>query len=283
MDARIPKIFKMLVTHGVVLEPEKRTYEFFGSSTLNEPSITELEEKDIVKWLISDNSARDLIIEDILPIKTGEKYFYKAEVQEPVLTKDEQDSIGDIDFLVCPLNNPELTTVIEFKRIKVITQPNGKVKINRFEKNRNKGLKQIRELRKFDFHQTYLGIIIEDDGRHTQEIGTVFKTSKGENVNDIFSITFDSRLDQYAGVIYIIVNQPTGENYNLRFNLKLCTHKAAKPIHQKSLMTHRVNTLIKENNNLSKIAIKRDSLNSLLHNREMSGILKQYKKNSAAK
>lgn len=247
MEEKLPKIWKTLVTHTVPLENGKSNYEFFGNSDANESSVTELEEKEIVSWLMNNQRSREFILSEIIE-KTKVGYFFDTEVKEPILSKDNQRVIGDIDFLICPVDRPDLVTVIEFKRIKIITKENGEVKINRFEYNRDKGIKQIKELRKFDFHKTYLGIIIEDDGRHTDIKGTIFKSSKGNNVDDIYRIAFDSKLDRHAGVLFIMVNQPTGEDYNLRNNLMINILKYATPVTQSVEKTNRMRVLLKENN-----------------------------------
>lgn len=245
MDDRLPRIFKTLVVHAVPLENGKSAYEFLGDSNANDPSVIELEEKEIVRWLINNEISREFILKEIIE-NIEQNHFYDIEIKEPVLTKDDQKKIGDIDFLICPINRPDLATVIEFKRIKVITKESGEVKINRFEYNREKGVKQIRELRNLEFYKTYLGIIIEDDGRYTNEVGTIFKSSKGENIDDIFRITFDPNLDKYSGVIFIIVNQPTGEIFTSRYNLKIVTHRNATPMKQNEERTNRIRQLMKE-------------------------------------
>jgi hypothetical protein len=245
MEERLPRIWKTMVTHAVPLENGKSSYEFLNDSDANESSVIELEEKEIINWLMSNQSSREFILEDLIQFEMG-RHFFNTEIQEPVLTKDDQKKIGDIDFLICPIERPDLTTVIEFKRIKVFTKENGEIKINRFEYNRAKGIKQIKELRKLEFHKTYLGIIIEDDGRHITNKGTIFKSAKGDNIDDIYRITFDPKLEKNSGVIFIIVNQPTGENINLRCNLSLHIHRVANPMKQNDEKTNRIKHLMKE-------------------------------------
>ncbi len=242
MKDRIPRKFRTLVRDMVVLSSGKRSYEFFGESDANDPSITGLEEKEVVNWLVQDKSTREFIFNDIINIK--EDYFYATELQDSILTQESQKLIGDVDCLLVPKSSPQHAIAIEFKRIKVATTKSGNTKVNRLDYNRKKGIKQAKILRELGFHNTYLGIIIEDDGRFTNEKNSIFKTSKGDRVNDIFRITIDPKMDKYVGVIYILVNQPTGKNFFMRFNLNVATHKKARPQRQDEEITNRIKELL---------------------------------------
>ena len=245
MKENLPTFWKSKVTHAIALKQGKTTYSLLGESNSNESSVVELTEKEIISWMLNNHSHRDFILSDLIEHNLGD-HFLSTEVESPLLTKDDQKNIGDIDLLLCPIERPELATAIEFKRIKVLTQENGEVKINRLEHNKSKGVKQIKQMRKFEFHKTYLGIIIEDDGRHIKGKGTIFKSANNERINDIYRITYDPNLDENAGVIFIRINQPTGDNINTRNNIETCIHRDAKCIKQSIETTLRIKQLIKE-------------------------------------
>lgn len=233
-----------MVCHAIPLGNGKDTYIAYGNSDKDETSVIETEEREIVKWLFTNKMTNDFLLRNLIEFP-GHPHSFHFEMKEPILNRNEMTKIGDIDFLIYPQSRPDLATAIEFKKVKVFTKPNGEVKINRLDFVNKKGMKQVKQIRKLGFHKTYLGIIIEDDGRHTDEISTMHKTSKSDNVDRIFNTTNNPELEQVAGVLYIVINQPTGESVQTRFNLQFCLHKPAIKINQSVERTNRIKDLIK--------------------------------------
>lgn len=235
-------IFKAVARHEAEIKPYQRSFNFFGDSELDEESVLELEEKEIVSWIFQQKEIIPLIINEFLEdyiIKLG--YSCHLEIKDPVLNKSDQKRIGDIDILIIPFGRSDLTTVIEVKRVKLKTLENGKVKINKLDRAKSKGYKQAKELFKLKFHRTILCILIEDDARVVKSIGTLVRASESEEVEWIYSISFDEKLPKEVGVGYIIVNQPTGESFNKRFNLKYLLEKRPISVEQEIEQTNRIN------------------------------------------
>lgn len=238
----IPIFFKALIRHELPLIHGQNLYTFLGDSDQNEDSVLELKEQEVVKWLISDQSALQLMIFDIIDRKY--KYSIFPEVQAPILNSTERKRIGDVDLLLVPENRNNLSIAIEFKKIKFETLRDGSIKINGFNRAKKKGVKQANELRKLEFHQVYLGIIILDDGRFVNKKGTIFKSVNGQDLDHIFQLTFDEKLNKNIGVFYVILNQPTGQHYTSRFNLKYCVHKYANQEKQSDERNNRIKELL---------------------------------------
>jgi len=237
------RIFKTIISHKIRITGNKT--ELFNESDKSDPSVTKLTEQEIVKWIFDNHGIRDLIIEEIYSL-SDKDLSIKLGVKEPLLNKDEQKIIGDIDVVIIPKNNPEKTIIIEFKRVKVSTLIDKSVKVNKISTIRKKGFSQIKKLRKFNYHKTYLGVIIEDDARNVKSANTILRSSKNKVINSIFNINSDKTLENKAGLFFIKLTQPTGESFEIRYNLGITIEKEAAEIIQEKYITERVKELLKK-------------------------------------
>ncbi len=237
------RIFRTVVSHKVKIGGNKT--EFFNESDKNDSSVTELTEQEIVKWIFDKYELRDVITEQICSL-LAKDVDYRLEVKEPLLNKDEQKIIGDIDAVLIPKNNPEQTVIIEFKRIKVSTLTDNTVKTNKISTTRKKGFSQIKKLRKFNYYKTYLGIIIEDDSRNVNSPNTILRNSNDISVDSIFDINKDCKLESSAGLFFIKMTQPTGESFKARYNFGLNIDKFATEIEQSGIITDKIKELLIE-------------------------------------
>jgi hypothetical protein len=235
------RIFKAIISHKVEITGNKT--EFFNKSNKNDSSVTDLTEQEIVKWIFNNYDIRNTIIKEIYG-SLEKEFTIKLEVKEPLINKEEQKIIGDIDAVIIPKNNPEKTVIIEFKRIKVSTLTDKSVKINKIPAIRKKGFLQIKKLRKFNYYKTYLGVIIEDDARNVESANTILRDSKNEKVNSIFKINNDNTLENKTGLFFIKMTQPTGENFKIRHNFGIIIEKVAKEIIQENYITERIKELL---------------------------------------
>lgn len=237
------RVFRTVVSHRVKITGNK--IKFFNESDKEDSSITELTEQEIVKWIFDKYELRDVITEQICGLRAKDT-DYELEVKEPLLNKEEQKKIGDIDAVLIPKNNVEQTVIIEFKRIKVSTLKDNSVKANKISTTRKKGFSQIKKLCKFDYHKTYLGIIIEDDSRNVKSPNTILRNSNDISVDSIFDINKDDKLESNAGLFFIKVTQPTGENFKARYNFGLNIDKFATEIKQDWTTTNKIKELLTE-------------------------------------
>jgi len=235
------RVFKTIVSHKVRITGNKT--EFFNESNKSDPSVTELTEQEIVKWIFDNYDIRNIIIEEIYGL-SDKDLTIKLEVKEPLLNKDDQKIIGDIDVVIIPKNNPEKTIIIEFKRVKVSTLTGKSVRANKIPTIRKKGFSQIKKLRKFNYYKTYLGVIIEDNARNVESANTILRDSKSEIVNSIFNINSDNTLENKAGLFFIKMTQPTGENFEFRYNFGITIEKEATEIIQEKYITERIKELL---------------------------------------
>lgn len=237
------RISRSIVSH--VVKVYGNNVEFFNESLKNDSSVTDLTEQEIVKWIFDNDDLRKVIVEQLSGLSVLD-ISIKLEVKEPLLNKNEQNIIGDIDAVIIPKNNPKQTIVIEFKRIKVSTLKDKSVKANKISTARNKGFSQILKLRDFNYFKTYLGVIIEDDSRNVKSANTIIRDSDHFAFNSIYKINNDNKLENNAGLFFIKMTQPTGENFEYRFNFDLTIEKYATEIKQSDMVTSRIIELLKE-------------------------------------
>jgi hypothetical protein len=92
--------------------------------------------------------------------------------------------------------------------------------------------------RELGFHQTYLMIILLDDGRAMSTPNTMFRYGTEKTIEYIYSIPKQEPLHDDVGVIYVKISQPTGKHINLTGGIGFCIDKKAKRLDQ----SHHVNT-----------------------------------------
>ena len=71
---------------------------------------------------------------------------------------------GDIDLLFYPLHDPSQAIAIECKRIKMVSYPDGRSRVNRTGEI-DKGIEQAGAYHALGFHPTYILVMLLDDGR----------------------------------------------------------------------------------------------------------------------
>ena len=239
------KISRVLVSDAAKIKG--KTTKLFIEYKDNSPSIREIKEQDIVKWIFENEERKRIIIEEIYGEENIETVI-KLEVKEPLLNKSEQKTIGDIDAVIIPIHNPEKTTVIEFKKVKLITLKNGISKPNKISAIKRKGFSQIKKLRKFNYSKTYLGIVIEDDARNVVSANTLLRSTKNKMIDNIFEENFIENLESKAGLLIINLIQPTGKNFRVRYNLEIFTSKIAKEVYQDKKTTEKILKLLEKEN-----------------------------------
>lgn len=245
MDENL-KVFKTIVSHKIKINFSENKVQLFNESEKNDSSVLELEEKEIVEWLFNNTHTLNIIIEEVCNLSIKD-VFFQLEVKEPLLNKNEQKhDIGDIDAIIIPKDDPEKSVIIEFKRIKINTLGDQTVKINKVKRARDKGFSQIEVLRKFNYFKTYLGLIIEEDSRNVNSANTLMRNSKVKQVDQIFNINLDNKLEEKAGLFFIKLTQPTGESFKSRFNFDFLLDKEAIEVKQDYESTVRIKSLINQ-------------------------------------
>jgi hypothetical protein len=130
-------------------------------------SIATIPEKELVACVLNDVHYRDTLF-NIKGMRTkGARVLEQIELRH-----FRNDITGDIDILVVPANEPELSTAIQVKRFKaVVTRDEQGVDAaavghpKRFQELMAKGVQQANETKRIGFAQVYLWIFIVIDTR----------------------------------------------------------------------------------------------------------------------
>ncbi len=207
---------------------------FFAESSVQDESVTQMEEARIVKWLFTRDRTRNFLISEFTGDPLNTNIF--LQVTEPFTKANEKP--GDIDLLMIHSLFPQFAIACECKRVKIIST-DGNAKINNAEKIQ-KAVVQAKAYQSMGFCQTYLIIIIEDDGRQLTTPNLLLRQGKSTGINRIFSMPWEEGLHPDIGVAFIYVSQMSGTTVNKRGHIGICVDKRANLIEQPSQMTQNV-------------------------------------------
>ena len=139
------------------------SYNLFDGAIEDEDSVTKFTENDAVRWLIANQFIKDEFAREFFPSPAST--IFLTNLVEPFTWHDVKP--GDIDLLLANLENPSKAIAFECKRVKIVSQAVGPPKINGV-KQLASAISQVNAYQDIGFHQTYLLIILLDDGRDTQ-------------------------------------------------------------------------------------------------------------------
>jgi hypothetical protein len=162
--------FKFCMYDSVPLNPNDTSYSFFTESDSQDATVTGMTEDVAIKWLISNPRFRNTFISDFFDQPGTIKEFYG--LQRPFTNPNKVP--GDIDVLLADPFQPQYSIAFECKRVKAISTDTGS-KVNNVQAIK-KCVRQANAYRELGFHQTYLTIILLDDGRAMTTPNTMFST-----------------------------------------------------------------------------------------------------------
>jgi len=217
--------------------------KFFGPTNRNDASVTEMTEEQILIWLFQNESFKLLFCEDLFKDNKIVKTFQG--ITEPFTTKNKKP--GDLDLILVDPNYPEKTIVFECKRVKAVSQDDMPAKVNNIEKVK-KGVTQAEFYKPLGFHQTYFVIILLDDGRKYKTPNSVFRTTKVEDLNNLWNIPRQKSLSEDIGIIFVKVEQTTGNHINQTGNFGVCIDRFATQFEQSNDLTNKISELITNRN-----------------------------------
>lgn len=210
--------------------------------------ILKLGEQALINWLLSDPSARGLLLE---LLEQAPDAFCWPGLQEPFYGPKE----GDIDLLVCDKVASYRAAAIECKRVKVNVIDDGNDWINKLEEV-GEGVWQAKKLyKKFGFFQTYFAIISAVNSANRKQVNIPNRGVTPESVSnwDSSRKTFRSivefprreELPADIGIIFIEMVQPSGRAFEEQGIVRICVHHPATPRTQRRLETNKIQELMK--------------------------------------
>jgi hypothetical protein len=222
---------------------------FFEATTLRQidgsTPVSDFAEKQIVRWLLLEPSARQVIFEELgLPPGT----FYCPEVVVPFYAP----GTGDLDLIACPRLSPHRAIAFECKRVKVETVNAGHDTINKLQDVAG-GVRQSNKIYNgpHGFFQTYLAIITEvtasgQDERNIPSRGVRSHSTplNGDTDRTTFRqiIEFPGRdkLHRDVGILFIEVVQPSRLSIDTQATLRVCVYRRAERREQLDSVTNRM-------------------------------------------
>jgi hypothetical protein len=220
---------------AVPLNSHDMVYNFFEESDQQNESVTLMSEDAAIRWLMTNSKFRRMFIEGFFDAADRVLDFYG--LQQPLT--DSNKMPGDIDLLLVNPLKTQFAIAFECKRVKAISYDSGS-KVNNIAKIRH-GIKQANAYRELGFHQTYLMIILLDDGRAMTTPNTMFRYGKDNTLDSIYSIPWQEPLHEDVGIVYVKVNQTTGKSISLTGGIGFRIDKRANHLEQ----SYKINTDVK--------------------------------------
>ena len=211
-------------------------------------SVTEIPEKEIVRWLMLFEPARRLLFGELgFPPWA----FYQPEVVEPFYSAGK----GDLDLVVCHRRAPHEAVALECKRVKVAVIDPEHHDLNKLQDTQD-GVGQANRLHnKFGFFQTYLAVITAVEASRQEGtnipcrgIDAAASPDYGDTKTFKRIVEFPGRedLNSDIGIVFVEVVQPSGISINERVTIRVCVHHPAQGRTQSDSVTNRVEILLRE-------------------------------------
>ena len=230
-------LWKTIIMDSVPLT-DATSYSFFSESSEPTSSIATYTENQAIRWLIANRPFRNDFIREFIPANTA--YFLHHNLVEPFTRPTLKP--GDIDLLLYPVDDPSRAIAIECKRLKLVSHPDGSTTVNRAGEI-DKGIQQANAYRELGFHQTYLLVILLDDGRELATPNPMFRYTTGEPVDRVLNVRWRKERHPDVGVIYIKVNQMLKKDINHAHSIGYFIDERATPREQTGAMTNKIRSL----------------------------------------
>lgn len=196
------------------------------------------DEEKAVEWLINDSDFRTLVFKNLFEDASNVKSF--TGLKEPFIFK--QQKPGDIDLLLVNPLHLEKSIAIECKIVKAKSLEKGEAKINKVEKIK-KGIIQANKYLTVGFSQSYLMIIVLDDGRNSKIPNVLLRSAEYENLKRMYNFPFLKSLKKEVGLIYIHLNQISSSIESAR-RIGCNIERRASQIKQKKSITNSIQNLL---------------------------------------
>lgn len=203
---RIPLELRCVVFDSHELPSGSTHIEFFKTArSTGASSAAVRHERDLVKWLLSKESVRALLLAEM---SLSALARCSTEVREPFLI-GANTYPGDIDLLACDAARPDHAIAIEFKRVKAVAT-GASERVNRLEALGRAG-PQVEALHKLGFSRTYLGVIAVVDGRSSDGPSFPFRGLSDAKYASVIEIAGGLPLPSEVGLVYVEIVQPVDD------------------------------------------------------------------------
>lgn len=236
--------FKYTYFDCTPVDAEKTMTLFHDDVPCSSERITNNNEQEIVKWILSNAQCRRLMLSEITDTPSE---AYKDSIPDNSFPKCIRPKGGDIDFVILEDDAPSKAVCVEFKKVKVRIDRDGQERINNLG-GLNQLINQGNERQSQGFFKTYICAVALIDSHQYKTSNVLVRGMNCGEVNRFYNLDSIGGIHSDVGVILAEIAQPTGKSFNEMFGFGVCTLKAAVILEQPSRLTEDVETLFKCSN-----------------------------------
>ena len=233
-------VFKYTYFDSVHLDAEKTMKLFQDDVPYSTERITENYEQAIVKWILSNVQCRDLMFSEI----TDAPSAYKDSILDKSFPKSIRPEGGDIDFVMPEGGNPSKAVCVEFKKVKVRIDDDGRERVNNLDKL-ERLIQQGNKRQSQGFYKSYICAVALIDSHQYKSPNVFVRGMEGEDVKRFYNLDSIGGVHNDVGIILAEIAQPTGKSFNEMFGFGVCKLKDAVILEQPSRLTEDVQELFK--------------------------------------
>ncbi len=202
--------------------------------------ITDNDEQAIVKWILSNVQCRDLIFSEI----THTPGAHKDSILDNSFPKSIRPEGGDIDFVMPEGDNPSKAVCVEFKKVKVQIDDDGRERVNNLSKLKQL-IQQGNKRRSQGFYKSYICAVALIDSHQYKSPNVLVRGMEGKDIKKFYNLDSIGGVHNDVGIILAEIAQPTGKSFNEMFGFGVCKLKDAVILEQRPRLTEDVQELFK--------------------------------------
>jgi hypothetical protein len=236
-------VFDYIYVDTATLDPKE-----FSAICLfqDEPStlssrITDQDEQILVRWLLSNDMRRQRFLSNI----SNGPGRYRDSIMDKEFPLSSTPKGGDIDLVLLEGDSLARAVCVEFKKVKVRIDSNGKELVNGLG-----GLKKLiaqgNARQSQGFWKTYICAVAVID-KHDAEAANVFaRRPESQEILEFYNLISSSGIHPEVGVILMEVSQPTRKAYESMFGLGTCKVREAGVLEQPIKLTEDLQTVFRK-------------------------------------
>jgi hypothetical protein len=194
--------------------------------------VTNEPEVQIVTWILADERRRGLFFSKM----TMASGLWEDSIPDREFSGSSCPKGGDIDFVMLEGNSPKHAICIEFKRVKVRIDSDGKERINHLP-GLDELVKQGNLRQSHGFYKSFIcGVAVIDS--HEYRTPNVFtRGMQSTEIQRFYGLAGISGLHNDVGVLLIEISQPTGKHIDEMSGFGVCVVKQAGVLEQSPRLT----------------------------------------------
>ena len=197
-------------------------------------SIATLTETEILRYLFDWSWSRALILAEL---GLTDRTKHALSVGAPFAIRNLKP--GDVDAVLCDLQQPAQSVALECKRVRVVSSESGSNRVNRLE-NFGRAHDQANALAKLRFHRTFLTCIALADARLEPVPNFAVRGVSSATFQRLFDTAMSMPLEPEVGVLYIEFSQPVEASIDTAGCLSVGTLRLPRSQDQGEYLTSRV-------------------------------------------